>query len=141
MALAPPAGYEPTASGLLLPITMRAAAFGDETNSQYAAEWLRDWASGGGRSHAGVHVSPQSSMALSTYYDCLRIIAEDCAKLPLQVLERLERGRSKAVDHPLWSILHDEFNADMTSMTAREVMTHHAVGWGNGYGLIIRDRS
>jgi HK97 family phage portal protein len=123
--------------------TRRASAepSGARTDTQSPSPWLLDWAQGGRRSSAGVHVSPHGSLALAAYYACLRVIAEDCAKLPLQVLEHLERGRRKAVEHWLWPILHDQFNDDMTAITGREVMTHHVVGWGNTYGYIMRDRS
>ncbi len=139
--MAAPPGYTLTESGLALPTELRASHFGDVTNSQTPSSWLIDWAQGSRRTHAGLRVSPQSSMALSTYYACIRVISEDAGSLPLQVLERLERGRRKAVEHWLWPIVHDEFNPDMTAMTGREVLYHHALGWGNGYGLILRDRS
>lgn len=132
-----PAGYTTTASGLFIPTTLQADALSDLRNP---TAWLTDWASGG-QVAAGVAVSPRSSMGLSAYYACIRAIAEDCAKLPLQVLERLERGRRQAREHELWKILHDQFNDEMASFTVREVMTHWALGWGNGYGMILRDRS
>jgi HK97 family phage portal protein len=136
-----PPGYYRLESGLFAPVDIRAAEFGGETNSETPGPWLIDWMQGGRRSHAGVRVSPQASMALSAYYGCMRAIAEDEAKLPLQVLEEIDQGRQTARDHYLWPILHDEFNDEMTAMTAREVMTHHVLGWGNAYGLIMRDRS
>lgn len=132
-----PPGYEETPSGLLMPTQLRADALSDLRSP---TAWLTSWA-GGNITSSGIPVSPQGAMTLAAYYDCIRIIAEDCAKLPLQVLRRLERGREKAIDHPLWPILHDEMNEDMTAMTGREVLFHHALGWGNGYALIQRDRS
>lgn len=139
----PPPGFTAMPSGLLMPVDLQAASphFGDVTNSQTPSPWLVDWFQGGAPSRAGVRVSPHSSMSLAAYYACLRVIAEDCAKLPLVVYERKERGREKAADHWLWPILQEHFNDDMTAYTGREVMSHHAPGWGNAYGYIIRDRS
>ena len=137
MSFAPPPGYTATESGLFVPVQMQASAVSD---LQHPTAWLGD-AVGMGRVTSKVYVSPQTSLGLSTYYACLRAISEDCAKLPLQVLERQDRGRRKATEHWLWPLLHDQFNDDMTAFMAREVMTHHALGWGNGYGLILRDRS
>jgi HK97 family phage portal protein len=138
--VAPP-GYTSTESGLLMPVDLRASHFGGTTTTQTPDPWLVDWFGGGGRSHAGVRVSPQGSLALAAYYACLNVIAQDCAKLPLPVLRELEHGREKVRDHPLWRILQHVFNRDMTAYIGRYVMTHHAVGWGNGYGYIVRDRS
>ena len=138
-ALKAPDGYTlHEGSGLFVPVELRADALSDLTSP---TAWLVDWSYGGGRATSGVPVSPQTSMAISTYYACIRAIAEDCGKLQLQTLERLARGKRQACEHPLWSILHDRFNQDMTAMSARETITHHALGWGNGYGLISRDRS
>lgn len=134
-------GYDTTESGLLVPSGMQATShFGAVTNTETPDPWLVDWVSGG-RASAGVRVSPTTSMALAAYYACLNIIAQDCAKLPLQVLKRTKSGREKAEDHDLWPILMEEFNEDMTAYVGRETMSHHAPGWGNAYGYIERDRS
>jgi len=136
-----PPGYTLTTSGLAMPTDLRASHFGDVTNSQTPSPWLIDWFMGSRQTHAGMRVSPQGSMALSTYYACIRVIAEDAGSLPLQVLERLDRGRRKATEHWLWPIVHDELNVDMSAMIGREVLYHHALGWGNAYGLILYDQS
>lgn len=100
--------------------------------------WLMTWA-GGRTTTAGVPVSPQGAMALSTYYDCIRIISEDVGKLPLNVYERLDpRGKRLAREHPLSPLLHDSPNGDMGAMTFRETLTSHMLGWGNGYAEILR---
>lgn len=101
--------------------------------------WLQDWAMGR-RTLAGVHVTPASAMTLPTYYACLRAISEDIGKLPLLTYRRLDpRGKERAPDHPLYSLLHDAPNDDMESMTFRETLTHYALAWGNGYALVDRD--
>ena len=112
-----------------------------DSDLRHPTAWLESWALGGRYVHSGMAVSPSTSMALAAYYACMRAIAEDVGKLPLQVLEHLDRGRRQAREQRLWGILHDQFNDDMSAMTGREVMTHHVLGWGNAYGLILRDRS
>lgn len=137
-----PPGFAEHASGLLLPTDIRA-----ESGWRSEQELLSDpavWSPYGfarTRSHAGQAVSPQHSMALAAYYACMRAIAEDVAKLPLQVLEQQGTARRHVRELPLWSILHDEFNEDMSAMTGRETMQHHVLGWGNAYALIERNRS
>lgn len=132
-----PNGYTKMESGLYIQADTAASAVSD---LRHPTAWLSDWALGS-QGVSGIAVSQQTSLGLSTYYACLRAIAEDCAKLPFQVLERLERGRRQAREHTLWPILHDQANDEMAAFTMREVLTHWALAWGNGYGLIVRDRS
>src|SRR5215510_10311459 len=98
--------------------------------------WLVAWAHGGVTA-AGMSISPDSAMTLATYYACIRNISEDIAKLPLITYRRLTpRGKVREPSHPAYAVLHDAPNDDMTAMTLREVLTHHAVAWGNGYAEI-----
>ena len=92
-----------------------------------------------GGSTAGKHVNPRSAMQTTTVYACVRVIAETIASLPLHVYEQKECGREKAYNHPLYRILHDEPNGEMTSFTWRETLMAHLLLWGNGYSQIIRD--
>lgn len=102
-------------------------------------DWLIDAVTYGGKTLSGERVSPKSAMSISAYFAALRAISEDVAKLPLPVFERLEpRGKRRRPDHPLYRLIHDEPNPEMSSQTFREVLTHHAMGWGNGYAEIQR---
>jgi len=42
-------------------------------------------------------------------------------------------------DHPLYYLLHDEPNPEMTSFMFRETLMSHLLIWGNAYAQIIRD--
>lgn len=104
---------------------------------RHPTAWLSNWA--GGSAHAGIFVSPESAMTLSVYYACLRNISEDIGKLPLMVYRRLDpRGKQRLPNDPRYTLLHDAPNPDMTAMTFRETLTHHAMAWGNGYAEIER---
>ncbi len=79
-------------------------------------------------------------MQLSVVYACVRIIAETVGSLPLNIYERTEDGNSKvARGHPLYRILHDAPNTEMTSMIWRETSVAHDLLWGNSYTQIIRN--
>src|SRR5262245_26595427 len=96
----------------------------EESGLTQPSPWLAQWA-GGGLTRAGVGMSPQSAMGLATYYDCLRILSEDVGKLPLMVYERTSAGgKRRAPEHPLYTLLHDAPNHEMTSMAFRETLTH-----------------
>ena len=79
-----------------------------------------------GTSGAGKSVTAQTAIQLSTVYACVRVISETVASLPLGVYEATDDGNLKAGDHPLYHLLHDEPNAEMTSFVFREVMKN---GW------------
>lgn len=99
--------------------------------------WLIESLTGGSRSLSGQTVSPQNATGVSTYYAAMRAIAEDCAKLPLPLFERLEpRGKKRRPDLSLYRLIHDEPNPEMSSQTFRETLTGHAMGWGGGYAEI-----
>ncbi len=91
---------------------------------------------------SGELVSPARALALSTYYACVRNIAEDIGKLPFKVYRRISGGgKEEATDHQLYRLLHDMPNPETTSQTFRETMNGWAESWGNAYAEIQRDRS
>lgn len=87
---------------------------------------------------AGVPVTEQTSLRLSTVYACVRLIAESLASLPLQVFRRLDRGKQLLPADERYRILHDQPNAAMDSFTFRETLAGHVLLWGNGYAWIER---
>ena len=91
-----------------------------------------------GTSGAGKTVTAQSAIQLSTVYACVRVISETIASLPLGVYESTDAGNRKATEHPLYRLLHDEPNGEMTSFVLREVMLAHLLIYGNSYCQIIR---
>ena len=68
-----------------------------------------------GTSGAGKAVNAQTAIQLSTVYACVRVISETVASLPLGVYEAKEDGNRKATEHPLYRLIHDEPNSEMTS--------------------------
>ena len=95
---------------------------------------------GGGPSKAGISVTRDAASRLSAFWRGTRLLSETLASVPLCLYERQEpRGRRKATEHPLFALLHDEPNPDMTSFFARECMQAQIVVHGNGYGAIRRD--
>lgn len=91
-----------------------------------------------GSSGSGKSVSAMSAMQMSAVYACVRVIAETVASLPLNVYEVTDKGSKKAFDHPLYRLLHDEPNHEMTSFIWRESLLTHLLLWGNHYSQIVR---
>lgn len=92
-----------------------------------------------GSSASGKPVNARTAIQMSTVYACVRVIAETVASLPFHVYEETDRGALKAVSHPLYRILHDEPNTEMTSFVWRETAMSHLLLWGNSYSQILRN--
>lgn len=93
-----------------------------------------------GNSTAGKLVNERSAMQMTAVYSCVRILAEAIAGLPLHVYEyKSDGGKEKAYKHPLYHILHDEPNPEMSSFVFRETLMTHLLLWGNAYAQILRN--
>ena len=93
-----------------------------------------------GHSSTGKVVTERSAMQMTAVYSCVRILAEAIAGLPLHLYRYTDDGsKEKALDHPLYLLLHDEPNPEMTSFIFRETLMTHLLLWGNAYAQIIRN--
>ncbi len=93
-----------------------------------------------GASTAGKRVNERSAMQMTAVYSCVRILSEAVAGLPLHLYRFSDNGsKEKASDHPLYFVLHDEPNPEMTSFVFRETLMTHLLLWGNAYAQIIRN--
>ena len=93
-----------------------------------------------GGSTAGKNVNERTAMQMTAVYACVRILSEAIAGLPLHLYRYSDKGsKEKAVDNPLYSLLHDEPNEEMTSFVFRETLMTHLLLWGNAYAQIIRN--
>jgi len=93
-----------------------------------------------GGSSSGKVVNEKTAMQMTAVYSCVRILSEAIAGLPLFVYKYGDDGsKDKYLDHPLWRVLHDEPNPEMTSFVFRETMMNHLLLTGNAYAQIIRN--
>lgn len=92
-----------------------------------------------GRSWAGKSVTERTALQQTAVYACVRIIAETIASLPLHFYKYTDEGKEKDYTHPLYRILHDEPNPEMTAFVFRETLVSHLLLWGNAYAQIIRN--
>lgn len=93
-----------------------------------------------GRSTSGKNVNERTAMQTTAVYSCVRILSEAVAGLPLHVYRYGENGgKEKAFDHPLYLLLHDEPNPEMSSFNFRETLMGHLLLYGNAYAQIIRN--
>ena len=93
-----------------------------------------------GGSTSGKNVNERSAMQMTAVYACVRILSESIAGLPVHLYRyRDDSSKEKAIDHPLYRLLHDEPNPEMTSFVFRETLMTHLLLWGNAYAQIIRN--
>ena len=93
-----------------------------------------------GNSSSGKYVNERTSMQMTAVYSCVRILSEAIASLPLNLYKYTDTGgKERAADHPLYFLLHDEPNSEMTSFVFRETLMTHLLLWGNAYAQIIRN--
>ena len=79
-------------------------------------------------------------MQMTAVYACVRILSEAIVGLPLHLYHsKTDGGKEKAVGHPLYFLLNDEPNAEMTSFVFRETLMTHLLLWGNAYAQLIRN--
>ena len=88
----------------------------------------------GGGSFTGRRVTVDGALQLATVWACVRLLSETIATLPLGFYEKLSDGsRKPATDHPLYDLLHNQPNADMTAVQFWEAIIASMLLWGNAY--------
>lgn len=93
-----------------------------------------------GGTASGKAVNERSAMQMSAVYACVRILSEAVAGLPLHLYQYNDTGgKEKALEHPLYTLLHDEPNSEMSAFSFRETLMTHLLLWGNAYAQIIRN--
>ena len=93
-----------------------------------------------GGTTAGKTVNERTAMQTTAVYACVRILAEAIAGLPLHVYRyRSDGGKERIPFHPLYHLLHDEPNPEMTSFVFRETLMGHLLLWGNAYAQVVRN--
>jgi len=95
----------------------------------------------GSVSNSGTKVTHQNALGVSAYYSGVTRISQTVAQLPLILYRREARGKARAIDEQLYSVLHDEPNPYMTAFTFRETLQGHLLTWGNAFAEIEWDMS
>jgi len=92
-----------------------------------------------GRSNAGKRVTDKTALQHIVVYACVRVLSEAIAQLPLHVYKYTDNGKERVPKHPLYFLLHDQPNPEMTSFVFRETLMSHLLIYGNAFAQIIRN--
>jgi len=106
------------------------------TSLRSPAKWLLDFFGG----NNNVRVTETSILASPTVWYCISTIAGDVAKMPLEVKrEDTDGGNELYKRHSAYNLLAQQSNEWQTADCFKELITAHALGWGNGRAAIIRN--
>lgn len=89
---------------------------------------------------AGQFVDEENALTYSTVWACVSIISKSMATIPWCVYQKTKTGRKEAADHPVYWLLHNQPNPEMTPAIFKNVLTAHVLTWGNAYCEIERDQ-
>lgn len=94
---------------------------------------------GGTPAVTGKLVNPSTAMQVSAVFSCVSLLSETFGSLPAITYRRLKRGKERAPEHPLYPVLHDSPNPEITSVDFRSAMMAHILLWGHGYAEVVRN--
>ena len=92
-----------------------------------------------GRTQAGKRVNDRTALQIIAVYACVRVLSEALAQLPLHVYQYTDKGKERVPQQPLYFLLHDQPNPEMTSFVFRETLMSHLLIYGNAFAQIIRN--
>ena len=67
-----------------------------------------------GRANSGKRVTDRTALQHIAVYACVRVLSEAIAQLPLHVYQYTDHGKERVPQHPLYFLLHDQPNPEMT---------------------------
>lgn len=87
---------------------------------------------GGRESKSGVTVGWSQALDVAAVQACVRVLRNGVAQVPFPLMQEVDGRRRKAVEHPVYRVLHRP-NAWQTSFTFRETVMTHLALTGNAF--------
>jgi len=109
------------------------------THPSNPSSWLLDAV--GSRTYTGKNISEEDALSITAVWCACQILAGTIGSLPLPLYERIDIGKERAVDHPLYNLLKLKPNSEMSAISYRESMMLHLMLWGNHYSEISRNNA
>lgn len=98
--------------------------------------WLRDGMAE--PTASGLSVTPETAFQVPEVYACVNVLAQDVGRCPLKLRVRTDEGWKDADGHPLWEVLHDLPNPEMTAAEFRAEMQRQLLRHERAYAEIVR---
>jgi len=103
--------------------------------------WYSPWWYGT-KTASGEAMNPDLAETIGAVFACKRLLSEGVGTIPLILYRRrADGGKTRAVDHPVYRLLHDEPNDFQTSTEFREMLQSDLVMRGRAYAEIKRNGS
>lgn len=104
------------------------------------AQWFIDWVHGGEEVSSGLYINESSALKYTPFWAAVRVITGTLASLPFIVYRRNSSGgKNRAMEHPIYELLHNRPNLYMDALTFIETRQAHVLTYGNGFAEIQRD--
>jgi HK97 family phage portal protein len=102
--------------------------------------WLVELLSRGTQTSSGTWVTPETALRIAAVYRSVQVIASGVAMTELALYRQTDKrkGKERALENPLYGLMHDSPNPWQTSFEFREQLTANALLNGNGYAEITR---
>lgn len=91
-----------------------------------------------GRTRAGVIMTPDQAMTVSSVWACVRYLTISIAKLHWDLKKEIDGGTEKQESNPVHYLLRYRASNEWSSFQFRETLLYWALRWGNGYAEIER---
>lgn len=87
----------------------------------------------------GLSITPDNALSVTAVFQAIRFLSFMVASLPLITYQKQGEDRRRATDHPLYPILHDAPNPEMTAFDFQSTLWSHVFARGNGLAEIEFD--
>lgn len=105
------------------------------------ASWFISWLHQERETESGVSIDGKTALRYAPVWNAVNRICGRLSQLPLVLYEQTgDRTKTRAVKHPAYKLLRNQPNSLMTPATFKELLQYHALLWGNGRAVIVRDR-
>lgn len=88
----------------------------------------------------GGKVSAEKALSIDAVLACVNLYARTVASMPLILYRKGPEGKERATDHPLYYLLHNSPNPNMTSYNFRSIMEASLKLHGNAFAWIEFDK-
>jgi HK97 family phage portal protein len=92
-----------------------------------------------GPTESGAVVTPQSALSVPAVFSCCQVLSQDVARTPIRLRQQTGPNTFEdALDHPLYEILHDLANPELTAYGFKSAMQWQLLGFGKAFAEIVR---
>lgn len=111
----------------------------NSVSTNLSAEQLMQTLGLAGMSDAGIGVTEDTSMRVSTVYACVSLLCGAISSLPVGIFERDGMNRRPTpTTHDYWWFLNEQANDDMAAATAWEMVLSGKLFYGDGFAEFLR---